>query len=131
MGILSKLMFWRRRGEDEEDLMESEQEGGLEGERGMRGIDQGGAPQNEVPPWSRQQEDPGIGTERRGFQQPELGQEWNQPQPQPQAQQSQDGNAHEIILARLDVINAKLDSLSQRLANLERYAAEEEKSARW
>lgn len=118
MGIFSRLLFWRRRDENEE------------GEEGGYGAEEEG-PRTEVPPWSRESKYDETGMRRREFQQPRF-EEWQQPQqPREFQQQAQAGNAHEIILARLDVINAKLDSLNQRLANLERYAADEEKRAKW
>ena len=110
MGIFGKLLFWRKKDEDEGE--EQSYEPDIEPQR------------TEVPPWSRGYEE---NFSRRQSNQSNFSQEWQQPR-----QQQQSSGSHEIILAKLDVINAKLDSLNQRLANLERYAAEEEKSKpRW
>ncbi|MAG45460.1 MAG: hypothetical protein CMH63_01660 [Nanoarchaeota archaeon] len=119
MGILSKLMFWKRR--DKEEMEEGG--GGLpprempEEEFPTRGPGEE-LPNTEVPPWSRQpEEQPRL--QPAGFE-------------QPQPQQQQAGNINEVIMARLDVINSKIDALNQRLINMERYLAEEEKrTAKW
>jgi hypothetical protein len=116
MGILNKLMFWKR--DRDEDLGEEGGEG-REPDFGQGPSEGGEGLRTEVPPWSENHEERGR---------LEMGGEWQQPQLQ-QPQQSSGGN--EIVLARLDVINAKLDSLNQRMANLERYASEEEKKSTW
>lgn len=95
------LFSWLRRKKDEEDY---DHEPMIDGEY-----------RNEVPPWSREL-DNNIPRER-----PELN-PVNFEQPV-----KQEGSAHEVILARLDVLNAKLDTLNQRLINLERFLAEKKK----
>ncbi|MBI2106035.1 hypothetical protein HYT56_04330 [Candidatus Woesearchaeota archaeon] len=114
MGIFSILAFWRKKEKDDNVGNENEQDFEY------------GEQQTEIPPWNNEYDNTGM--KRKNFQQENIQREWQQPM-----QQSQQGygNGHEIILAKLDVINIKLDSLNQRLANLERYAAEDEKKSRW
>ena len=113
MGILGKLMFWKKEEEMDDDGPE---EGGELPVREMPPEE--GRPNTEVPPWSQGREE-----------QPSMKPAFEQPEMERPVQTGGEDSGHQIIIAKLDVINAKLESLNQRLSNLERYAEEESKKA--
>ena len=101
--FLNKILFRKKR----EEKVEREF---------PEGFEQDNEESNEIPPWSRQANEPRL--------------EEYQERVQQYPQQRMESNSHEIILAKLDVINAKLDSINQRLINLEN-RREERPSVKW
>lgn len=97
MGLFNKLMFWKKKEPEIEDIPEEPEE-------------------REVPPaW-------GYGREPRESMQAPLMQ-----QPQTTVmQQSLENKDLQIISSKIDALNAKLDAIDQRLINLERLAEQPE-----
>ncbi len=124
MGILDKVMFWKKKDEFK-DL-------GLGDKDNLAfGNEFGAAPGTGLGPTPGTGQ--GFGQQSQGFTPPEPTPRPSMPSyPQPQFQQqqsygSQDTNAKmEVISSKLDAVRASLDSLNQRLANLEAIARGEE-----
>ena len=133
MGILDKVMFWKKKDEfadiglgDKENLAFGDEfgaqpgaaPGGTPGTPGLgQGMDQGLGPQ----PSPSMPQQPSMPS----FSQPPI-----QPQPSYNPQQDLESKSLEVISSKLDAIRASIDSLNQRLANLEAIARGEEEDSR-
>ncbi len=136
MGILDKIMFWKK-GDEFADV-------GLgEKENPAFGNELGAAPGTGLGPSPGLGTEPGIGSDLgqqpgQGFQTPQPSmpsypsQQQFQPQPPSYANPQQDLESKnlEIISSKLDALRASIDSLSQRMANLEAIARGEEEQGR-
>ena len=133
MGILDKVMFWKKKDEfsdiglgDKENLAFGDELGGQPGAAPGAGL--GTNPPDLGP-------DPGLGPQPSpsmpqqpsmpSFSQPPI-----QPQPSYNPQQDLESKSLEVISSKLDAIRASIDSLNQRLANLEAIARGEEEDSR-
>ena len=137
MGILDKLMFWKKEDEfadiglgDKENLPFGDQFGTPPGGANPPGLgstpgmDQGGmapgsSPAGSTPP---QPSMPSFGAPSP---QPQYS-----PQPSYNPQQDLESKNLEVISSKLDAIRASIESLNQRLANLEAIARGEEEQGR-
>jgi hypothetical protein len=120
MGILDKLMFWKK----SDDL-------GLDENLGMGEL--GKMPGEEpLPPQPQQPGQQNYYASQPSFQQPAFQQPaFQQPQMESfQAQQAFASRDLEVVSAKLDALKATLESINQRLANIERIAEGEEEVRR-
>ena len=133
MGILDKVMFWRKK-DDFSDLgLDNKQPFGNENlafgnDFGMgAGLGQTGFGQGNQGQGFNQQPSPGMGFSQPAYPQPSYP-SYQPPRYEPQ--QDMTSKNLEIISSKLDALRASIESLNQRLANLEAIARGEEEHSR-
>ena len=145
MGILDKVMFWKKKdefadaglgGKDNLAFGDDFGQGGFPGQNAAPGAglgsDVGG---RNFGSYSQQYPQPQGFPQQQSFsQQPSFPQQpsFSQPYPQPgfNPQQEVESKNLEIISSKLDALRASIESLNQRLANLEAIARGDEESSR-
>ena len=130
MGILDKIMFWKKKDEFSDIGLGDKENLAFGDEFGNRqlGLDQGFGQQAPGQQGSAPPTQPPLPTEPT-FQ---SSSQFQQPVQPPRYEPQQDMNSKnlEVISSKLDALRASIDSLNQRLANLEAIARGEEERSR-